>query len=243
MKRAFGLLSVVMCFAVRAAAAEPPNLDRYGDPLPRGAVARLGAERLRAEGFGVGEVAFLPGGKTLLAGCDGMLTRWDAATGKKLGPLMKTAGNWALSPDGKVLAMSGEKSVVLYATADGKKLRTWEEKLKPKQYVSSLAFSADGKTLAAADNMGTIRLYDAVGGKRLRELTAVEDKHCSWQIALSPDGKTLASSGGLDDHTLRVWDVGTGEQLTPVAEEYFECVWFLPDGGLLAGGWDHTVRV
>jgi hypothetical protein len=40
-----------------------PKLDRYGDPLPAGAVLRLGTTRLQAQGGS----AWMPDGKTLVA--------------------------------------------------------------------------------------------------------------------------------------------------------------------------------
>ncbi|HEV3258521.1 MAG TPA: RNA polymerase sigma factor, partial [Gemmataceae bacterium] len=50
-------------------AKQPARTDRYGDPLPEDAVARIGTLRLRGTGY---FLAFLPGGKSLLSdGLDG----------------------------------------------------------------------------------------------------------------------------------------------------------------------------
>jgi WD40 repeat protein len=66
--------------------------DRYGDPLPEGAVARLGTVRLRQpDSLLITSVAFSPDGKVLasagkvrtLEGCS-CIYFWDAATGKEL---------------------------------------------------------------------------------------------------------------------------------------------------------------
>jgi WD40 repeat protein len=112
-------------------AAQEPKLDAYGDPLPTGAIARLGTVRWR-HGQGTIFVSFLPDGKRLLTiGIDETVRQWDVATGKELkqfqlageivgrSDLGQTADNrlrrifldhrlrLALSPDGKFLAVTG----------------------------------------------------------------------------------------------------------------------------------------
>ena len=61
-----------------------PGVDLYGDPLPPGALARLGSERLRHPNY-VFAVTFTPDGKTVASmGQDGFIRLWDAATGKEI---------------------------------------------------------------------------------------------------------------------------------------------------------------
>jgi hypothetical protein len=56
--------------------------DLSGDPLPDGAISRLGAIRLN-HGARVGGVAFTPDGKSLLSfGGNGIARVWDPSTGK-----------------------------------------------------------------------------------------------------------------------------------------------------------------
>src|SRR5262249_60329726 len=74
----------VPALAARGAPARPPPPGAAGDPLPPGAVARLGSTRWRHSGT-VTFVHFLPDSKTLLsAGRDGTVRLWEVATGKQV---------------------------------------------------------------------------------------------------------------------------------------------------------------
>src|SRR5205814_2356588 len=57
------------------------RLDQLGDPLPPGAIMRLGTARLRHE-WGVAAVGFSTDGKHLVSAGGHMLRVWGAATGK-----------------------------------------------------------------------------------------------------------------------------------------------------------------
>src|SRR5262249_57067607 len=60
------------------------RLDRFGDALPEGALARLGTLRLR-QGWMVARVQFSPDGKQLaLAGAGRPIGLWDVANGREL---------------------------------------------------------------------------------------------------------------------------------------------------------------
>src|SRR5687768_1602864 len=85
-----------------------PRLDRHGDPLPAGALARLGTTRLRLGSHAYALAVSLDGKRVLVADSDRSITAFDAATGRRL-PANKARreGNsytLAFSPDATVLA-------------------------------------------------------------------------------------------------------------------------------------------
>src|SRR5207302_559231 len=85
----FALTVALGGLGVSAYAAEQParhagqKLDSYGDPLPTGALLRLGTTRLRQPG-GCYCVALSPDGKRVASGGVYSVRVWDAATGVKL---------------------------------------------------------------------------------------------------------------------------------------------------------------
>src|SRR5713101_9815218 len=70
----------------QAESPAPPKAartDRYGDPLPEGAIARLGTVRFR-HGAYVLAMAFTADGKQLLSYSTNGVRVWEVATGKEL---------------------------------------------------------------------------------------------------------------------------------------------------------------
>ena len=99
--------------AVIASADETPRVDLYGDPLPSGAIARLGTVRFRHR--------YLHGPGGLFSGrqiggvrlhADGTVIIWDSATGNRLrqfkGHPGKTVDALSFSNNGKTL-VSGRR--------------------------------------------------------------------------------------------------------------------------------------
>jgi WD40 repeat protein len=172
---------------------EKTGADLYGDPLPPGAVQRLGTVRFR---FAATSIAYSPDGKVLAAGgADNRIRLLDAATGKEL---RRLAGHQPRTFN-PMRDKKGAFDLLVGSVGEGN--------------VTSLAFSPDGKTLASGGWDDTVRLWDVTTGKELRRLFA--HQALVARVAFSGDGKVLASRGGLDG-VLRLWDPGTGAQLHAV---------------------------
>jgi RNA polymerase sigma factor (sigma-70 family) len=207
--------------------------DLYADPLPPGAVARLGTVRFRLGGL-VYACAYAPDGKTVAVGCaDGAIAIFDAATGKQVRQLQGShfhVTSLAYASDGRTLASGGgDQTIHIWDLATGKSRQLFRAPAGP---VWSLAFSRDGKSLVSAGQDALVYLWDPETGRELRRFTGHQNSvRCA---ALSPDGRTLASGGG----AIRLWDVTTGKMLRRLTgpEEMVRCLAFSPDSKLLAAG-------
>jgi hypothetical protein len=166
-----------------AQAKNEPRRDRYGDPLPLGAVARLGTLRFRVDAAIQG-LAFAPDGKMIVVRGNGGLWLLDAVCGKQIRHIDNSGSHTphiAFSPDGKRLIAScvtSEKDpdrpiihfrrlVRVWETASGRKLM--ESELSELYEARWVGWSADGQPLAA--------YYGSQGEIRLREVATGRERH------------------------------------------------------------------
>lgn len=216
-------------------AAKPPDAakiappaqvatDAFGDPLPPGAIARLGCMRLR-HGGRVSSLAYSPDGKLLASGGDFDLIRlWDPHTGKEIRRLHGHNGSMhglAFSRNGKLLASCGRidrsplDCILLWDLRTGKKLCRFSHSSKKngEQAALSVAISPDGKVLASGGTGGSIYLWDIETRNVLHYFRAPRGTD---MVAFSPDGAVLFSASRSEE-TIRRWDVSSGKELQPLA--------------------------
>src|ERR1043165_325059 len=169
---------------VHTSSAQPkPDVDRHGDALPPGAIARLGSVRFRAPAT---SIAYSPDGKLLaVGGSDNQIRLLDPVTGKEIRRLSGHQPR-TFSPPREV---KNPFDVLVDSVGQGN--------------VTTLAFSPDSKTLASGGWDDMIRLWDVETGKERRKMLAHHAMVA--RVAFAPDGKTVASRGGIDG-ILRLWD-------------------------------------
>jgi RNA polymerase sigma factor (sigma-70 family) len=177
----------------------PPRQDRLGDPLPAGAVARMGSSRLRhlTHNASLGaEVS--PDGKILVTTSEYTLRAWSLETGKLLYQIKEEYGfHSVFSPDGKWLAVPGKEAVFLRDPATGRKLRRIPAEGALPRQADVLAFSADGRQLAAGIGEGELLVFDTATGKQTARLDARGAGKISafYFLVFSADGTNLLSMG------------------------------------------------
>jgi RNA polymerase sigma factor (sigma-70 family) len=217
--------------AAQPRAATPAvRLDAYGDPLPEGALVRLGTTRLR-HGGAVGFLRFTPDGKTLVAeGSDGARS-WDVATGQQRHLFTDENTRADLAPDGKLLATAGKSGISLWEVETARLVRTLGTEL-----YASICFSSDGRQLASVSTgrQSQIALWDVAAGRQLRSFG--EDKGPFARLAFLPDGKSLLTTGHRN-HNIRLWDVATGNEQRHIDTGTSDLLTIAlsPDGSTLAG--------
>jgi WD40 repeat protein len=204
----------------RAASAGASELDRplrvnlaeWGRRLPRREA------RLPNPGW-VRALTFDPAGRLLLAGgTDGQVHFWDVATGREVGPALAAPRfgpeAWvtrvAFSPDGRRIATSSQKAVVLWDAASRKPDGA---PLPHDGLVWGLAFLPDGRLATCVDD-GTVRVWDLAA----RRVVLGPLRHCGapnyyYTLAAYPKGPILASAG--QDGRVVFWDTASGHPAGP----------------------------
>lgn len=242
----------LLLFARGISIGQIGSADGTADPLPEGALMRMGSSRL-AHGTWLTCVRFSADDRWIgAADSNGVVRLWEAATGKLVWEKPAGAGrDLAFSPDGTMLAIGGfySREITLWDLQKDELIRQLPQNAR------SLEFSRDGAMLAAAGEDAMVRLWDPRTGALLKEFKGHEGG--LYAVAISPDGRLLASGGGGDGtapgkNEVRLWDIATGEELAQLHEEDGEkavlrgwvySIAFSADGATLAVAGPYAVRL
>jgi WD40 repeat protein len=199
------IASLLLLLTAPVADAQQParTKDAFGDPLPAGAVTRLGTVRNRAT---IDALGVTRDGTAVTVASDGGEVRvrfWpadDDLPGEAIRLDGKDLYHPAVAPDGTRVAVAGPRQLIVWAKP--KMLAEFDAGRAEK-----LQFTPDGSRVVFVTANGAPRVGDVATGK-LREFdTGLGGLRA---LALSGDGKRVAGSGG---YAIAVWEVGTGKLL------------------------------
>ncbi len=149
----------------------------------------------------------------------------------------------AFSPDGKVLAVSGNHEVVLHS-ADGADLVG--RLVGRSERIHSVAFAPDGKLMAAVGGsparFGEVQLWDMAERRLLRAVKVGTDT--LFGASFSPDGKYLSFGG--PDKTIRIFDVAAGVEVRKMenhSDWVFGTVFSVDGKRLVSVSRDHFLKL
>ncbi|MHC4401611.1 MAG: M56 family metallopeptidase [Planctomycetota bacterium] len=223
-----------------------PGHDLDGEPLPRGAVARLGSRRLRHEGW-YKRAWMLPDNKTLISSSpDNGVRLWGADTGKLLRELDlegKRLTAIDLSHDAKSLAVLTRK-IDIARRESTCEVRLWDTSTWQARPIAAwtgsisddderVAVTPDATTVATGNERGKIRFWDVASGEELLEYSVAQ--RAIESLAFSPDG-ALVAIATRDGVFLWDWLSGDAPKALEGPVERTQIVTFAPDGRLLAAG-------
>jgi WD40 repeat protein/DNA-binding SARP family transcriptional activator len=153
------------------------------------------------------------------AGLDGNVVVWDLTGTRGLGqefeipagPPPHWAPVFALSPDGRSLAIADRDGAVSLIDTETLRARSEPMPVLPGRPAYSMGFDPDGRLLAIGDGDGAVALVDAATGHVVRRLGQHPDE--IWALSFSADGRRLAT--GSYDGTVRLWALPSGRPIGP----------------------------
>jgi WD40 repeat protein len=201
-----------------------PRVDQFGDPLPPGALYRIGTTRLHLT-QGIGAIAASPDGKLVAALGTSTLAVWEVWDGREVCRISFTRATdsrlLVFSPDGKSLACNCEGALCLIDAATGRIRRTLSDPAVHAAFVSADK-SLTTVTWEAA-GVAAVRCWDVETGQLIRRWDVRKPPEGLGPmlkgLSLSADGTVVAmlESDWLDpkkeNQTVRVLDVPTGAEI------------------------------
>ena len=167
---------------------------------------------------------------------------WNASDFSELGTVTlagETINTAKFSPDGKILAVNGEK-IALWDISNPKKPASLVVFPQDKNEMSNMVFSPDGKLLASVSQKNVV-LWDISDLKKPTRISTLEGHTARvFSIAFSPTNPALFASAG-EDKTIVLWDITDPKQPQKINtlgnhSDWISSLAFSPDGSMLASG-------
>ena len=218
-------------------------VDATGDPLPAGAVARLGS--LRMLDRNLERLIYLPGGTTMVSASYDRYVAWDAGSGRRLFELVRSDPGPALAvtPSGKRLATSvaGSSEIQLWDLEARKPLSTLraggevralcyldEERLVAASDGGVLVLAGEAEPVRASGDLGKVTAMDCGAGG----LIAVgEDGGAVLAIDLRKDVVAAVKLGTAAKRVAAVEVAPDGARIAAAVEDGNVLVWQVAGGG------------
>jgi WD40 repeat protein/DNA-binding SARP family transcriptional activator/energy-coupling factor transporter ATP-binding protein EcfA2 len=178
----------------------PPAMVEVWDARSGGILALLGKPPRGPQDMTEDVALSRDGGVVASITSRAVLSAWEVPSGKRLFQVNAHSGigtGVAFSPDGTMVATSGEDGAAVWSIPSGRRLAM----LSATGKMTAVAFSADGSLVATGGDDGTARIWDIASGRLLTTLTGHVGTVTG--VAFSPDGTRLATSGA--DRTFRVY--------------------------------------
>ncbi len=176
---------------------------------------------------------------------DGKLIIWDSQTGDVIQSIdTPPAASVAFSPDDETIAVGLlDGTVILWDLTSGEE----QQRLSGhSDTITSLLFTPDGTRLVSGSIDRSIRVWDVTTGAMIQQINSVG---AILKLAMDSTGErivsgsadrylTVSAPGNIQDRTVRVWDIESGNELYQFKPEsgFVRAVSFSPDGQFVASG-------
>ncbi len=228
-------------------APQGPQTDTYGDPLPDGAVDRLGTQRMR---YGMTDVAYSQEGTHAFVIADEQLHAWRLEDGEQ-------TGTWTVSGEHlETLDLNADRSRALISDETGAvmewDLRAHElvgrvqtaEASGARSFVSAEYGPDLERVLTLDDDNDLLEVWEKATGEKIHAVELPEQTEYE-EAVWGPDGKTAFVGKSPHPNVVR-YDLATGEEIVQFLENYIVYDMDLsPDGSrllvgsrLTASAWD-----
>lgn len=204
-----------------AADAYGQPVDSYGDPLPEGAVDRLGTQRMR---YDIEDVAYSKGGTHALVIAENELHAWNLARGER-------TGDWTISEHDlhtidldetrtKALISDGAGTIYEWDLENNRAIGQFQTvETGTDRRFTSVRYSPDMSRVLTLDGSGNLlEVWERTSGRRLHrvELPGQTDYD---EAVWGPEGRTAFIAKSPHPNIVR-YDLETGQEIAQFLENY-----------------------